>query len=69
MGRAVTGEVVGFWLHTLEAHDRVGRRGTTIGVGMRQRGSLAGAECGYRPDGVRGLRLRTDSVDVLEHAS
>jgi hypothetical protein len=35
VGRAVTGEVVGFWLHAFKAHDWVGRGGTTIGVSTR----------------------------------
>jgi hypothetical protein len=39
----------------------------TIGVGARQRGSLASMECGYGPDGVSGLRLGADCVDVLKH--
>jgi hypothetical protein len=63
------GEVVWLWFHALKAHDWVGRREMMIGVGTRQRRSLAGTECGHRPDRVRGLRLRADGIDVLEHAS
>jgi hypothetical protein len=69
MRRAVTGEVVGLWFHALKAHDRIGRRGTTIGVGTRQGGSLASAECRYGPDRVGWLWFRADGVDVLKYAS
>jgi hypothetical protein len=69
MGRAVAGEVVRFWLHALEAHDWVGRRGMMVGVSARQGWSLASVECGHGPDGVRGLRFGADGIDVLEYAS
>jgi hypothetical protein len=46
VGRAVTGEVVGFWLHTFKAHDWFGRRGTMVGVSVRQGWSLTSVECG-----------------------
>jgi hypothetical protein len=46
MGRAVMGEVVGFWFYALEVHDWVGRRGMMVGVSARQGWSLTSAECG-----------------------
>jgi hypothetical protein len=69
MGGAVVGEVVWFWFHALKAHDWIGRRGTTIGVGVRKGGSLASVECGHRPDRIGGLRFRADGVDVLKYVS
>jgi hypothetical protein len=67
MGGAVAWEVVWFWFHALEAHDWIGRRGMTIGVGVRQGGPLASVECGHRPDRVGRLRFRVNGIDVLEY--
>jgi hypothetical protein len=69
MGRAVAGEVVRFWLHALEAHDWVGRRGAMVGVSVGQGWSLASAECGQGLNGIGGLRSGVNCIDVLEYAS